>query len=169
MPCFRITCCVAVARFTRGSFTSRHATSIPRLATLSFKISSICFSWKSAGALMVTVRSSSSNCEPVSLKSKRWASSRLAWSTALVNSWLSISETTSNDGMGSTIPARLQREKLCIAAVLGGQRIMAAALDDAPLVQHQDLIGHAHRREAMRDDDGDAVAGELAEVLEHLG
>ena len=29
--------------------------SMPRLAILSFRISSICFSWNSAGALMVTV------------------------------------------------------------------------------------------------------------------
>ena len=37
-----------------------------------------------------------------------------------------------------------------------------------PLLSTDDLIGHAHRGEAVRDQDGDAFAGELAEVLENL-
>src|ERR1700733_4451325 len=48
---------------------------------------------------MVTVVSSSSKLAPVSLKSKRCVNSRTAWSTALVNSCVSISDTTSNEGM----------------------------------------------------------------------
>src|SRR5882672_6385642 len=48
---------------------------------------------------MVTVVSSSSNVASVPLKSKRCVSSRTAWSTAFVNSWVSISETTSNEGI----------------------------------------------------------------------
>src|SRR5271156_4086409 len=45
---------------------------------------------------------------------------------------------------------------------------MAAALDDTASLEHQYLGGHAHRRESMRNDDGDAVAREFAEVLEHF-
>ena len=41
----------------------------------------------------------------------------------------------------------------------------------APLVEHDDLVGHAHRREPVRDHDRDLVVGQLAEALEdlHLG
>src|SRR5512142_13912 len=39
---------------------------------------------------------------PVSLKSKRVASSRIAWSTALASSCLFSSETTSNEGIRSS-------------------------------------------------------------------
>ena len=46
---------------------------------------------------------------------------------------------------------------------------MGAALDDAAAFEHDDLVGHAHGREAVRDQDRDPVARELAEVLEHLG
>src|SRR5437879_529905 len=67
------------------------------------------------------------------------------------------------------IPARLQREQLCVAAVQLHQLLVAAALDDAAAGEDRDLIGHAHRGEAVRDEDGDALARELAEVLEHLG
>src|SRR5262249_40217511 len=49
------------------------------------------------------------------------------------------------------------------------QLFMAATLDDAATIEHRDLIRHAHRREAVRDENGDALARELAEVLEHLG
>jgi hypothetical protein len=46
---------------------------------------------------------------------------------------------------------------------------VAAALDDAPAIEHHDLVRHAHRGEAVRDENRDAIAGELAEMLEHLG
>ena len=46
---------------------------------------------------------------------------------------------------------------------------MAAVLDDAAFLQHHDLIRHAHRGEAVRDDDGDAVARQFPKMLEHLG
>src|SRR6184192_3527934 len=66
------------------------------------------------------------------------------------------------------IPARLQREQLRVAAVQL-HLLVAAVLDDAAAGEDRDLIGHAHRGEAVRDEDGDALARELAEVLEHLG
>src|SRR5690349_8554712 len=91
----------ASARFVTGSFFSMQRASIPRLPSLCVRMSSICLSWNSAGAFMLTVNSFSLsvNVAPVSLKSKRCVSSRFAWSTALVSSWLSSSETASNEGM----------------------------------------------------------------------
>ena len=50
----------------------RSSTSMPRLARRSFRMSSICLSWKSTCARIVTVNSFSSKLAPVSLKSKRW-------------------------------------------------------------------------------------------------
>jgi hypothetical protein len=43
---------------------------------------------------------------------------------------------------------------------------MVAALHDPAFLQHQDLVGHAHCGEAVRDHDGNAVSGEFAEMLE---
>src|SRR5881275_2627865 len=78
-----------------------HLASMPRFPSLCVRMSIICRSWNSAGALSCTVRSFSlsSNVAPVSLKSNRCVSSRFAWSTALVSSCVSSSETVSNDGM----------------------------------------------------------------------
>src|SRR5690242_4592579 len=75
--------------------------SMPRFPSRWVNTSIICLSWNSAGALSCTVNSFSlsSNVAPVSLKSKRCVSSRFAWSTALVSSWLSSSETASKEGM----------------------------------------------------------------------
>ena len=46
---------------------------------------------------------------------------------------------------------------------------MAAALDDAAVIEHGDLIRHAHGGEAVGDENRDAIACELAEMLEHFG
>src|SRR6185437_1145656 len=43
-----------------------------------------------------------------------------------------------------------------VAAAERDQLGVAAALDDLPAFQHEDLIGAADRREAMRDDEGRA-------------
>src|SRR6187549_471510 len=94
----------ASARLVTGSFFSMQRASMPRLPSFCVSTSSIWRSWNSAGAFMLTVDSFSlsSKLAPVSLKSKRCVSSRLAWSTALVSSWLSSSETASNEGMAVT-------------------------------------------------------------------
>src|SRR5437868_1759075 len=78
-----------------------HFASMPRLPSLCVRMSIICRSWNSAGALSWTVDSFSLsvNDAPVSLKSNRCVSSRFAWSTALVSSCESSSETVSKDGM----------------------------------------------------------------------
>src|SRR6188768_4316135 len=94
----------ASARLVTGSFFSMQRTSMPRLLSRCARTSTICFSWNSAGALRLTVISFSlsSKTAPVSLKSNRCESSRFAWSTALVSSWLSSSETASKEGMCSS-------------------------------------------------------------------
>src|SRR6185437_3928660 len=69
----------------------------------------------------------------------------------------------------SAIPLRLQRKQMCIVPVLRHQLHMAAALDDAAVLDHDDLVGHAHGGEAVRDQDGDAATGEFAEVFEDGG
>src|SRR5690349_8245293 len=93
--------CRASARLLTGSFFSMQRTSMPRLPSRCVRMSTICLSWNSAGALRLTVISFSLSVKvaPVSLKSKRCVSSRFAWSTALVSSWASSSETVSNEGM----------------------------------------------------------------------
>src|SRR3984957_15399578 len=45
---------------------------------------------------------------------------------------------------------------------------MAAAFDDTAFLEYQYLVRHAYRREPMRNDDGDAIARQLAKMLEHF-
>src|SRR3954468_22914561 len=75
---------------------------MPRFEHRRVRISNICLSWNSTWAFRVTVLSTNSKVAPVSLKSKRCVSSRIAWSTALVSSCLLSSETTSNEGIVSS-------------------------------------------------------------------
>ena len=69
----------------------------------------------------------------------------------------------------SSIAPRLQREQVRVAPVEPHQLRVTAALDDAPAIEHHDLVRHAHRGEAVRDENGDAIACELPEMLKHLG
>src|SRR6185437_9642315 len=69
----------------------------------------------------------------------------------------------------SAIAARLECEEARVDAVEAHQLLVAAALPDAAAIEDHYLIGHAHRRKAVRDQDGDALARELAEMLEDLG
>src|SRR3546814_12351379 len=46
---------------------------------------------------------------------------------------------------------------------------MVATFDDTALVDDDDLVGHAYGRESMRNDDGDAVLHQRAEVREDFG
>src|SRR3546814_2465541 len=43
------------------------------------------------------------------------------------------------------------------------------SFDDTALVDDDDLVGHAYGRESMRNDDGDAVLHQRAEVREDFG
>src|ERR1700722_3474443 len=81
---------------------------------------------------MVTVVSSSSKVASVPLKSKRCPSSRIAWSTAFVNSWVSISETTSKEGMSGLREQLIQRGLhlvLELRVVISGGRAGKAGMD----------------------------------------
>src|SRR3546814_11800647 len=55
---------------------------------------------------------------------------------------------------------------MCVMAFARDQLVVAAVLDDAAVLHDDDLVGHAPGREAVRDQDRDAVLGEPAEVLE---
>src|SRR5690606_24623011 len=81
---------------------SRQRASIFRAIRRARRMSVICCSWNSLGADWVITASSRTNFASTPLKSKRLDSSRLAWSTALISSWVSTSETISKDGMAGS-------------------------------------------------------------------
>src|SRR5688572_52508 len=68
----------------------------------------------------------------------------------------------------SAIGAGLEIEQVGVAALPRHELLVRAVLDDAAFVEDDDLIGVPHRREAMRDQDRDAVMRQRAEVLEDL-
>jgi hypothetical protein len=43
---------------------------------------------------------------------------------------------------------------------------VAAGRDDPAVVQHQDVVGEAHRRQAVRDQQGRPARGQLTEASE---
>ena len=102
MPCLMVTFCLAPARLVSTSPNSRQRMSMPRAVSRCLRMSVICLSWKSLGADWLTTLPSSTNFASTPLKSKRVVSSRLAWSTALVSSWVSTSETISKEGMAAS-------------------------------------------------------------------
>ena len=56
--------------------------------------------------------------------------------------------------MGRLLRARrlgLQRVETAVDAVVGDEFVVAADLDDASFVHHDDAVGVAHRGQAMRD------------------
>ena len=55
---------------------------------------------------------------------------------------------------------------LRVAGAAVDQRLVGAVLDHLPALDHQDPIGHAHRREAVRDQERRAARRERAEALE---
>src|SRR5437016_13207553 len=67
------------------------------------------------------------------------------------------------------VPPRLQGEQVCVTAVEAHQLLVAALLEYAPAVEHGDLVGYAYRGETVRNQHRDALARELAEMLEHFG
>src|SRR6185437_6021535 len=58
----------------------------------------------------------------------------------------------------------LARPHRGVDAALRQQRRMVAALHDAALVEHQDLVGADHRRQAVRDHQRRAVRAQLVEI-----
>ena len=101
-------------------------------------MSVICLSWKSLGADWVISLSSSTNFASTPLKSKRVESSRLAWSTALVSSWMLTSETTSKEGMGEFLvpDAEFYRAPASGTAPGGGTRVARHSPASRQTVSH---------------------------------
>ena len=63
---------------------------------------------------------------------------------------------------------RLQIEHRAIAPAERHQLVVRAELDDPAVLEHADAIGMAHGREAMRDEDGRAVARRGEQAIEDL-
>ena len=57
------------------------------------------------------------------------------------------------------------RDQRRVVAAAPEQLVVRAALDDLAVVEHDDLVGVADRREAVRDRDRRAPVGELVERL----
>lgn len=49
------------------------------------------------------------------------------------------------------------------------QFLVRAFLQNYAFIEHDDVVGDAHGGEAVRNDDGDAVGGQLAEMREDVG
>ncbi len=56
---------------------------------------------------------------------------------------------------------------IAVVAVQGEQFVMSAEFDDASAMQDGDAVGIAHRRDAVRDEDGCASAHDITQVVEN--
>src|SRR5579862_9538682 len=68
----------------------------------------------------------------------------------------------------SSIPRRLQFKQLGVVSLLRDQFGMRAGFLDTATFQHDDPVGHAHRRKTMRDDHRGLAGTEFLEALEYL-
>src|SRR2546422_11779480 len=66
------------------------------------------------------------------------------------------------------IGGRLQSEQARIAAVESHQLLVRSLFDQAAVLQEQDSVGAADRREAMRDVDGGAGPRQRVDAFEEL-
>ena len=69
---------------------------------------------------------------------------------------------------GNVEPLRLQIEHGAVAAAKGHQFVMRAELDHPAVLEHADAIGMANGGEAMRDQDGGAMARGGEQAIENL-
>src|SRR5260221_9448929 len=84
-------------------------------------------------------------------------------------SFLTTAYQLSNDhGESLTVATSLHLIEGGVVASPGHEFGVTACLDDAAAIQHHDLIGHPHRREAMADQQPCFPGDECAEVLEEL-
>ncbi len=67
---------------------------------------------------------------------------------------------------GIHIPGRLQPEQMCIGATGGQKCLVRPVFNDFALLDHNDAVGHAHRREAMRNKQGCGTSGDLLKAAE---
>ena len=68
----------------------------------------------------------------------------------------------------SPVARSLQFEHLRVAARERHQLVVTSLLRDAAVLQDHDAIGHAHGREAVRNQQRHLPAGQLGEALEHF-
>src|SRR5579864_9131061 len=76
----------------------------------------------------------------------------------LLNSFLSASSVT----------RCLQLEHLRITSAQAGQRVVISFFRDAPILQHDDAIGHAHGRKSMGNEQSHLASRKLGEALKNL-
>src|SRR5690554_1157984 len=67
---------------------------------------------------------------------------------------------------GPDVRSRLDAEEPGVAAAERHQFLVITALDDTSLIEDVDPIGHANGREAVADDDRDAIADQFPDRLE---
>ena len=68
----------------------------------------------------------------------------------------------------SAVAGRLKLEHLSVATVIGEQGLVRAGFDDLAFLQDDDAVGHAHGREAVRNQERRFAGAEIAEALEYL-
>ena len=66
----------------------------------------------------------------------------------------------------SHIPGRLQPEQMRIRAIDRQKRLVRAILNNFALLDHNDAIGHTHRRETMSNEQGCGASGDLLKPTE---
>ena len=69
---------------------------------------------------------------------------------------------------GLSISAGLHLIQRGVAAAHFDELVVTAGFDDSPIIQHQYLVGHSHRREPVADQKGSLAYDYLAEPLEQL-
>ena len=74
---------------------------------------------------------------------------------------------------GAALGAELRAEDLVVERLVGEQLLVRAARDDLAVVEHEDEVGVAHRRDALRDDERGAARSRIsrssASWICHLG
>src|SRR3989475_2526719 len=70
--------------------------------------------------------------------------------------------------IASAVLSSLGFVQASIPAPLAHQLVVSTALDDSPVAEHVNPVGHLDRRESMTDEDGGPALGESPKMLEHL-
>lgn len=62
-----------------------------------------------------------------------------------------------------------KRVHLGVATIGNGHQLgVASLLDDPAMIEHDNLVGHAHRGEPMRDQEHGTTSGERSNSFEHV-
>ena len=70
--------------------------------------------------------------------------------------------------VASAVAGRLHAEQLRVQAVSRREFGVPSLLDDLPVLEHDDPVGHAYGREPVRDDDRHAPGHQLVEAKEDV-